>query len=145
MGKLEIHLDEWHIKRKFNTFPGNVNSVCMALKENSFFLSFFFQVIKRTASESSVNIRQLHSIMYPIEQFAANLQDDIEFYPNDGENVYYRLNPALAAGTSYFNSGFYRPGKCIGIKDTQGGKLYSIKDSRDGTVHQVNRYQIKQA
>ena len=109
------------------------------------FLFFFFQVIKRTASESSVNRRQLHSIMYPIEQFAANLQDDIGFYPNDGENVYYRLNPALAAGTSYFNSGFYRPGKCIGIKDTQGGKLYSIKDSRDGTVHQVNRYQIKQA
>ena len=23
--------------------------------------------------------------MYPIEQLAANLQDDIEFYPNDGK------------------------------------------------------------
>lgn len=105
-------------------------------------------MIKRTASESSVNRRQLHSIMYPIEQFVANLQDDIDFYPNDGENVYYRLNPALAAGTSYFNSVFIGQGNvfalkthrvvhCTILKTQETGlytKLIAIRSSRHKSI-----------
>lgn len=83
--------------------------------------------------------------MYPVEQFAQHLEADVEFYPNVGEDIYYRLNPALAAGTSYFNSGFYRPGKCLSDRDTNGGKLYRVVDARDGSVHEVNRYQLKQS
>ena len=97
------------------------------------------------ATTETVHRKQLVNNMYPIEQFASGLLEDVTFFPNVGECIYYRLNPALAAGTSYFKSGFYRPGKLMAISNSNGGKLFQVMDDKDGRVHEVNRYQIKQA
>ena len=41
--------------------------------------------------------------MYPTETFAENLMGDVEFYPNVGEEVYYRLNPVMNKDSAVFS------------------------------------------
>ncbi|XP_053374368.1 uncharacterized protein LOC123531831 [Mercenaria mercenaria] len=100
---------------------------------------------RKRSNNSRVDRKELHRKMFPLEQFNENLLHDDMYCPNAGESVYYRLNPALSAGTSCFNTGFYRPGKCVGVKYTDTGRLYRIYDDRNGTEHTLNRFQIKQA
>ncbi|XP_053396665.1 uncharacterized protein LOC123553272 isoform X2 [Mercenaria mercenaria] len=100
---------------------------------------------RKRSNNSRVDRKELHRRMFPLEQFNDNLLHDDMYCPNAGKSVYYRLNPALSAGTSCFNTGFYRPGKCVGVKYTDTGRLYRIYDDRNGTEHTLNRFQIKQA
>ncbi|MES9884477.1 MAG: hypothetical protein ABW185_26835 [Sedimenticola sp.] len=87
--------------------------------------------------------RDLYKSMYPLEQFSETNEGD-EYYPELGEELFYRLNPALNKGTAYMTTGHWRRGVCRGRSFKSGvGHLYAVKDIITGTVYELNRYQIQ--
>ena len=84
---------------------------------------------KKSRMTENIATRKLYEKMYPLEQFAENLISEDDFFPNVGEEVYYRLNPALNNGTAFFHSRFWKKGLCAGIKTTEAGSCMQCKTS----------------
>ena len=82
-------------------------------------------------------------IEYPMEQFSSTCREEIEYYPQIGELVMFRPNPAMNKGTAVFSSGYWRKGEIVKIvhHDTCG-KVYTVKDLSTNFLFDLNRNQI---